>query len=149
MGFLAKILGKNKHEHEPINQLPVHRDDIDLIKEVDVKWWNSLTPSAVKTIDKQVNVQYLVFIQTLVEQQGMSNDEAMQAMKGALPFYYGKLIDRDSDKFGLAGEDSKLPFILRGRVYKAISAGMLDKYMNMSGITMNAAVRRLIRERKI
>ena len=145
MGRLKKLFSK----HQPLKKLPVHPEDMELIKDVDAKWWDQLTIEMIKKMDTQDNVQRLTFYNYFVEQEGFSKSEAITRLKEATPLYYGKLIDRTDDKLGYMGEDSKLPFILKGRIIKATTNGTINKSTTKPGISMNAIIRRLIREGQI
>lgn len=145
MGIFKKLFSK----HQPIKKLPVHPDDMGLINDVDAEWWDQLTMQMIKSIDMQDNAQRLVSYNYFVDELGLSNSEASQRIKESEPLYYGKLMDRTNDELGFTGEDSKLPFILKGRINKAITNKTITKSNVTRGVSMNAMIRRLIGEREI
>jgi hypothetical protein len=98
MGFLKKLFGASQPAP---NYLPIHPEDKELVKEDDIRWWESLTLDDCKLLEQQDMVaQYALFIK-LVEEDGFSKEEAAKRLRKSHIFYYGTLKQRDNEPLGV------------------------------------------------
>jgi hypothetical protein len=147
MGLFSKILGGG----QPAPNLPVHPDDKELITEYDIHYWESLTLDDFKAFQKQdIFFQFALF-KKLVEEDGLSNEEAVKQVRKIHPFYYTTLEEREDEPLGFREDDAKLPYILNGRVNKAVIKYIrkMDKSEIASTSSMNAILRNIIRTGKV
>lgn len=142
MGLIRKILGIGKNAPD----LPIHQNDKDLITEYDVDYWKSLTIDDLKAFEKQDNVAQLALFIKLVEEDGLSKEEAARKVRKMHLFYYASLEQRDDEPLGFHGDDAKLPYILKDRANIAVIKYVrkMDKKEFESASSMNAIVRNLI-----
>jgi hypothetical protein len=147
MGFLKKLFGTS----QPAPNLPIHPENKELVKDDDIRWWESLTLDDCKLLEQQDMVaQYALFMK-LVEEDGFSKEEAAKRVRKSHIFYYGTLKQRDDEPLGFIDENAKLPYILKDRANKAVMKYIrkMDKNEIESASSMNAIVRNLIRTGKI
>ena len=143
MGFFDRF------KSEPIidlnEQFPVHPDDLDLINPKDVKWGKSFTMKKLQKIDDQDNSTRFTLFNHFKSEGMNGKDAALEVRKGSF-YYYGKIEDRE-DEFGLIGDDSRLPFILKSTANRLMiwQIRKMDKFERESASSMNALVRKLIR----
>lgn len=104
-----------------------------------------------KAFEQQDNVAQMALFMKLVEEDGLSKEEAAKRVRKSHIFYYGTLEQRDDEPLGFLGEDAKLPYILKDRANKAIMKYIrkMDKNEIESTSSMNAIVRNLIRTGKV
>ncbi|MFH1674853.1 MAG: hypothetical protein ABIF87_15735 [Pseudomonadota bacterium] len=147
MGFLKKLFGTS----QPAPNFPIHPADKELVTEYDIKWWKSLTLDDYKALEQQDNIFRLALYMKLVEEAGLSEEEAAKQVRKSHIYYYVTLRARDDEKYGFLGEDAKLPYVLKDRANKAFVKYIrkMDKNEIESASSMNAIVRDLIRTGKV
>lgn len=130
-----------------IDVLQIHPDDIELINQYDIKWGNNFTEKLLKKVEMQDNIAKITCFE-LRKEDGLSDEEAMKAVRKILPFYYGKLKDRNNG-CDFTDEDSMLPFILKGRINKATTMMKISKSDIQHASSKNALIRNMIRTGRI
>ena len=63
----------------------------------------------------------------------------------SLPWFYGKLEERENESLNLVSDDAGLPWILKGRIVEAVLAGKINKENLEQASSANALIRRLVR----
>lgn len=129
--------------------LPVHPDDRDLISETDAVWWLGVTVRKLKLFRKEDAASRVVLIDSQMKYGGMTKEAARRHAMRTLPWFYGSLEERGDESLGLAPEDAALPWVLKNRVVEAIMVGDIKKGDLGKSSSMNALIRRLIREGRI
>ncbi len=148
MSFLKRLLGRGTRASKldrgvPVPDLPIHPDDQDLVTEADRAWLCSLTLESFLAIKEQDMAAKMALIMHL-EDEGVTEEQAVHSMNKALPSYYGKLEHRNTP-YGVSGDDVGLPFVIKDRVNRAVEAGKIGKQDIQGASSLNALVRRLIR----
>ena len=147
MRFLKKLFGARK----PAPIMPIHPDDKELVTKHDVKWWKSLSLDDCKNFEKLDSITQTALPMKLVEEDGLSDEEAARRVRKSNVFYYETLEQRNDEPLGFVGDDAKLPYILKDRVDKAVINQIreMDKNDIASASSMNSIVRDLIRTTKV
>lgn len=147
MGLFSKIFGSK----EPAPPVQIHPKDANLVKEEDIRWWKTLTLDDCKEFETQDNIFRVVAIRDFVENQGLSEIEAVEKVKKCFFYYYGNISERNQgETFGFKGEDAKLPYLLKDRANRAVSIiKNMSKQERDSETSMNALLRRLIKSEKV
>jgi|LWDU01.1.fsa_nt_gi hypothetical protein len=140
MGFFDRSKSIDLNE-----QFPVHSEDLDLISHKDVKWGKSFTMKKLQKIDDQDNTARFALLNHF-KSEGMNDEDAALKVRKRSFYFYGKIEDRE-DQFGLTGDDSRLPFILKSTANRLMiwKIRKMDKAERESVSSMNALVRELIR----
>lgn len=68
MGIFDKIFGAK----EPAPNVPIHPDDLVLVKNSDLRWWDSLSLDNVISYEKQDNKFREIALRNFVEKEGLS-----------------------------------------------------------------------------
>lgn len=141
MALFKKLFGGG----EPAPALPIHREDQDLVSEADTAWWNTMTLKELAQIEKDDTASRLVIIIDQMEDKGQPEEAAVRHATRSLPWYYGKLEERENKILNLVSDDAGLPWILKGRIVQAVLAGKIRKDDLTQLSSANALIRRLIR----
>ncbi len=141
MGLLGKLFAST----QPAPPCDVHPDDQDLVRTEDVDWWNGLSLDDCKSLEEEDNVFRFAAWKTFIERDGLSDLEAGKKVRLTFPTYYWKLAHRANEKFALGAPDAKLPFVLKDRVNRAVTARVIDKQAVERASSFNALIRQLIR----
>lgn len=145
MTWLGKLFGIGKAAPE----LPVHPEDRDLVSDADAGWWQGVTIRKLKMFRKEDVASRVVLIDGQMKYGGMTKEAARRHAMRTLPWFYGSLEERGDETLGLASEDAGLPWVLKNRVVEAIMVGDIKKGDLGKSSSMNALIRRLIREGRI
>ena len=129
--------------------LPVHPDDRDLISETDAGWWQGVTVRKLELFRREDAASRVVLINSQMKYGGMTKEAARRHSMRTLPWFYGSLEERGDESLGLAPEDAGLPWVLKNRVVEAIMVGDIKKGDLRKSSSMNALIRRLVREGRI
>lgn len=142
MGIFDKIFGAK----EPAPNVPIHPDDLVLVKNSDLKWWDSLSLDNVISYEKQDNKFREIALRNFVENEGLSIEQAARKVRKSFIFYYGTLHEREDEPFGFSGEDAKLPYVLKDRANRAIpKIKKMSRQEIDSATSINALVRKILR----
>ncbi|MBS3953519.1 MAG: hypothetical protein KGZ88_11260 [Methylomicrobium sp.] len=142
MRIFDKIFGAK----EPAPNFPIHPDDLGLVKNSDLKWWDSLSLNNVISYEKQDNIFRVVALRNFVENEGLSVEQASKKVRKSFIFYYGILQERENEPFGFTGDDAKLPYVLKDRANRAISKiKRMSKQEIDSATSINALIRKILR----
>jgi hypothetical protein len=143
MKLLRKLFGKSAPPCQ------IHHHDQDLVIKEDIEWWSSLSIQDCQLLEQEDNhFKFAAFIKNM-EMDGLSSDESARKVRLSLPYYYGKIEERDDEPFSIGAEDAKLPYVLKDRINRAVVNGMIDQKKLLQASSINALVRGLIRSGKI
>ena len=145
MTFLRELFGRGR----PVPFLPVHPTDEALVGDADVAWWSSVTLWELKKYEREDAASRVVLIRSYMKYCRATKEAAAGKAMRSLPTFYGTLEQREAGLLDLAPDDAPLPWILRKRVDDAIVMGEVRKAELSRSSSMNALIRRLIRDGKI
>ena len=134
---------------KPAPSLPVHPEDADLVGDSDTKWWATLALRKFKQFQRESTASRVALISQQMKLGAIPEEVARRNALRALPRFYGTLEERAANADHLESEDLPLPWILKKRVDDAIIFGDVKKSELTKCSSMNALVRRLIREGRI
>ncbi len=103
-----------------------------------------MTLKKLATMEKQDNASQVAIIMDQMD-KAVSEENAVRHTMRSLPWYYGKLEDRENKVLNLTSDDAGLPWILKARVIDAGTAGKISKQDLEQSSSINALIRRLIR----
>jgi len=142
MGIFDKIFGSK----EPAPKVQIHPDDLALIKNSDLKWWDNLSLDNVISYEKQDNLFRATALRNFVENEGLLIDQAAKKVRKSFIFYYATLNEREDEHFGFSGEDAKLPYVLKDRANRAIpKIKKMSRQEIDSATSINALIRKILR----
>ncbi len=104
-----------------------------------------MTLKELAKIEKDDTASRLVIIMYQMEDKGEPEEAAVRHAMRSLPWYYGKLEERENKILNLTSDDAGLPWIVKGRVVEAILAGKIKKEDLEQSSSVNALIRRLMR----
>ncbi len=133
----------------PAPSLPIHPEDAELVSDADVAWWSSVTLRELKRFAAENPVVRSVFVTSHMKYGGASKAAALGNAIRSVPRFYGTIEEREDSDPGLTPDDVALPWILKKRVDDGILIGEIKKAELRHSSSMNALVRRLIRDGKI
>jgi hypothetical protein len=143
------LLGKLFRAAPPAPPCAIHPDDRDLVRPEDVEWWNRLSVTDWRSLERKDNAQRLAEFRKLTETHGFPSSAAGERVRFACPTYYRTLEHRGDEKFLVGGSDAKLPCVLQSRVERALKKRLIDDGVVARASSFNAAVRQLIRTGRI
>jgi hypothetical protein len=145
VALLRKLFGGG----QSVPFFPVHPDDEALVGEADVAWWRGVTLWELKKYERNDTASRVVLVRSHMK-YGQATKEAAEAKAmRALPSFYGTIEQREAGLGDLDPDDAPLPWILRKRVDDAIVIGEVRQAELSRSSSMNALIRRLIRDGKI
>ncbi len=145
MGLLGKLL----RAKPPAPPCAIHPDDRDLVRPEDVEWWNGLSVTDWRTLERKDNAHRVAEFRKLTETHGFPSSAAGEQLRFAFPTYYRTIEHRGDEKFLVAAPDAKLPCVLQSRVERALRKRLIDDQAVARASSFNAAVRQLIRAGRI
>ena len=145
MELLGKLFGRG----QPVPLLPVHPDDEALVSDADVAWWRSVTLWELKKRERDDAASRTVLVRSYMKYARDTKEGAVGRAMRSLPTFYGTLEQRQAGLSDLAPDDAPLPWILRKRVDDAIVMGEIRQADQSRSSSMNALIRRLIRDGKM
>jgi hypothetical protein len=145
VALLRKLFGRG----QPVPLLPVDPADEVLVSDADLSWWSSVTLWELKKFERDDAASREVLIRSHIKYGRATKEAAVSAAMRSLPTFYGTLEQRERGLSHLAPDDAPLPWILRKRIDDAIVMGEIRKTDLSRSSSMNALVRRLIRDGKI
>ena len=110
MGLFGKLFGSK----QPAPPCAIHPSDKDLVREEDVAWWDGLSIDDCKTFEQQDNIAVGMSIKHSMEDDGLSEEDAVKKVRRILPWYYWTLEQRDNEHFPASSPDAKLPYVMNG-----------------------------------
>ena len=145
MALLNLIFGRGKLAPS----VAVHPEDADLVGDEDTAWWRTLPLRKFKQFQKEVTASRVTLISYQMKYGAIPQEVAARNALRSLPRFYGTLEERAVGASDLASEDLPLPWALKKRVDDAILIGEVRKSDLAKSSSMNALIRRLIREGRI
>lgn len=145
MGLLRKVFGK----HKSAPACEVDLADSKLVCEDDYLWWSTLSTVDFEALVDEDNVFKVMLFQKLTRDGGLTEDEALERVKRQFPIYYLHASDRQSG-VGFAGEDAKLPYLLKERVNKFVNSVLPgDPSLLANATSFNSLVRQMARNSRL
>ena len=141
-----RLFGKLFETRRQAAPCAIHTDDRDLVRPEDMEWWNSLSVKECLGFDRDDNATRLAAFRKLIESDRLSDVAASEQVRLALPTYYRNLENRADEKFTVAADDAKLPYVLKDRVNQAVRKRVINKQAVAGASSFNALVRKLIRD---
>ena len=141
MGLFRKLFGRGKPAPPPL----IHPQDQELVTEMDPAWWNTLTLKKLAKMEEHDEAARVAIIIDQMEDKGEPEEAAARHAMRSLPWYYGKLEERENKILNLVSDAAGLPWILKGRVVEAVLAGKIKKEDLEQSSSVNALIRRLMR----
>jgi len=138
MGIFGKIFGSKK----PTPSYEIHPEDQALIKDEDSNWWKSISLDDLKKLEKQDNITRMTMYSYLKDEQGLSDDDALNEVKKSVPMYYLTLEQRASKPF-MDGDDAKLPYILKNRINHSIVPRLTKESLDLTS-SSHSLIRQLL-----
>jgi len=145
VALLRKLFGRGR----PVPFLPVHPADEALVSDADVAWWSSVTLWELKKYEREDAASRMFLARSHIKYGRATKKAAVGKAMRFLPSFYGTLEQREAGLPDLAPDDAPLPWILRKRVDDAIIMGEVRKADLNRSSSMNALIRRLIRDGKV
>jgi hypothetical protein len=127
----------------------IHPDDRDLVRPEDLEWWDSLSLADCRALERRDSADRLAAFKKLTEVRGLAGAAAGERVRLGVPTYYRTLEHREDEKFYLSARDAKLPYVLQGRVQRAVRKRVIDERALAHASSFNALVRQLIRQGRI
>jgi hypothetical protein len=143
------LLGKLFRAAPPAPPCAIHPDDRDLVRPEDVEWWNGLSVTDWRALERKDNAHRAAEFRKLTETHGFPSSAAGEQLRFAFPTYYRTLEHRGDEKFLVGAPDAKLPCVLQSRVERALQKRLIDERAVARASSFNAAVRQLIRAGRI
>ena len=84
-----------------------------------------------------------------MEDDRLPEEAAAKKLRLQFAFYYWTIEQRAEEHFQLSAADAKLPYVLKERVNRGLTAGAIDKAALGRASSMNALVRELIRSDRL
>ena len=143
MGILSELSVVN----QPALVCEIHPDDMDLVCEEDMSWWNSLSLGDCMALEEVDNAFRLSTFIEFRKSEGLSAEDAAKKVNLHFPSYYVSLDSRADEKCVVTAADAKLPYVLKDRVNRAAISGVIDLQALAlgQGSSVNALVRQAIR----
>ena len=131
---------------EPAPKVPIHPDDLILVKNSDLKWWDGLSLDNVISYEKQDNKFREIALRNFIKNEGMSIEQAARKVRKSFIFYYGTLREKEDEPFRFHGDDAKLPYVLKDRANRAIPKLKKMSRQELDAATsVNALIRKILR----
>ena len=99
-------------------------------------------------MEEQDNATKVAAIIDGMENKGLSEEEAVRRVQKLFPRYYGNLEDREKGFVLIPrpmDDDAGLPYVLKDRVNRSVTAGRIDANELQAASSFNALIRSLIR----
>jgi hypothetical protein len=119
-------------------------DDENLIHSSDIIWWEKLSFKDFERMAKDDEATWITLMSHLIEQKGLSEEVAAKQVRRSLPFYYLNEDEKNNDKLVSDKADSKLPYLIKNRVIKAVATGKFTSEAISAHSSFNALARKLI-----
>ena len=145
MGLFGKLFGRR----QPAPPFTIHPDDEDLVSPADIEWWNKLSLKDCQKLVQVDDVFRMGSFSQYREKDNLSAEDAAKKVRRSHLFYYLNIEHRANEKYPVGAEDAKLPYVLKDRVNRAVTSGLIDKNAFLEASSVNALVRALIRACRI
>ena len=145
MGLFGKLFGSK----QPAPPCAIHPDDRTFVRTEDQECWNSLSLDDCKALEEQDNVFHVAALTHFMEDDRLPEEESAKKVRIQFPFFYWTLDQRAEEHFQLTPADAKLPYVLKDRVNRAVTAGRIDRFALSRASSMNALVRELMRSERL
>jgi hypothetical protein len=145
MGLFERLFGPKP----PAPPCAIHPEDRDLVRAEDVEWWNGLSLTRYRALEREDMASRVAAFRRFTESEGLSDQAAGEKVRVTFPTYYSTLVHREDEKFLLGATDAKLPYVIEARVSRAVRDRVIDQQAVARASSFNALVRRLIRSGRI
>ena len=146
------LFTRSSGTRSPAPPCAIHPDDRVLVRAEDQTWWSGVSLDDFRGFENQDNMTCVAALKSLMQDHGLLADQAAKKVRLGFPFYYLTLEDRAKEHFHLSVDDAKLPYVLKGRVNRALKR-LTGLQINRAALerasSMNALVRQLIRNGQI
>ena len=100
-------------------------------------------------LEEQDNLAAYALYLNFTEEDGLSSKEAVKKLRLSFTYFYWSLSQREDEKHEIAAEDAKLPWVLKDRLTRAFTSGLVPQDGLNTASSMNALMRDLIRKGQI